>query len=201
MKLEQLVESAKNYVDELLVESFLVRLDDLTPIKSKHPLLKTSKSAKGPFIQGNKVFYIDQAGRFHREDGPAIIDLDTGQLMFYNHGNIRQRDQGPGIIAPDGTEYYYTARIRAKTIPGRDAQNDIATGKVKLPTKADIEVVSETGKEASEAEKPKKKTTSSRRTTKKTTAKKTTAKKTTTKKTSTKKKSATQVSAENKTTS
>ena len=45
-------------------------------------------------------------GKFHREDGPAIIHQD-GNQYWYRNGDLH-RDDGPAIIWPDGTSTWYT---------------------------------------------------------------------------------------------
>ena len=53
---------------------------------------------------GEKFWY-DSNGKFHRDDGPAVIYAD-GDKAWYQHG-VRHRADDPAIIGADGTEYWY----------------------------------------------------------------------------------------------
>lgn len=55
-------------------------------------------------IGGNRI-WLDEDGRFHREDGPAIIRGD-GAEFWYRHGVVH-RDYGPAITWPDGFEEFW----------------------------------------------------------------------------------------------
>ena len=53
---------------------------------------------------GNKI-YKDEKGRFHREDGPAIIYKD-GTKKWYKHG-LLHREDGPAVIYSNGFKKWY----------------------------------------------------------------------------------------------
>jgi hypothetical protein len=44
-------------------------------------------------------------GKYHREDGPAVI-YPTGDAVWYNNGKLHRED-GPAIIYKDGTQFWY----------------------------------------------------------------------------------------------
>jgi hypothetical protein len=44
-------------------------------------------------------------GKYHRDDGPAIIDSD-GTQYWYKDGNLHRED-GPAYIRPDGTQAWF----------------------------------------------------------------------------------------------
>ena len=52
---------------------------------------------------GTKRWYLD--GKFHREDGPAII-YEDGVKQWYLHGNLHRED-GPAVEYPDGRKYWF----------------------------------------------------------------------------------------------
>jgi hypothetical protein len=52
---------------------------------------------------GTKRWYLD--GKFHREDGPAIV-YEDGQKQWYLRGNLHRED-GPAIVYPDGQKEWY----------------------------------------------------------------------------------------------
>jgi len=49
--------------------------------------------------------YVDADNRFHREDGPALIE-DDGDKEWWNHG-LRTRADGPAIERSDGSYEYW----------------------------------------------------------------------------------------------
>ena len=52
---------------------------------------------------GTKRWY--KGGKWHRDDGPAVIYPD-GSQCWYKEGT-RHRDDGPAVIKADGTQYWY----------------------------------------------------------------------------------------------
>ena len=58
----------------------------------------------GEDIDGNR-FWLDENGKFHREDGPAVIQGD-GSELWYRHG-ILHRDYGPAVTWSDGHEEFW----------------------------------------------------------------------------------------------
>ena len=52
---------------------------------------------------GTKRWYLD--GKFHREDGPAIV-YESGEKQWYLHGNLHRED-GPAIEYPGGEKLWY----------------------------------------------------------------------------------------------
>lgn len=57
---------------------------------------------------GNKSWWLN--GRYHREDGPAIIYSD-GYQSWYLNGKLHRED-GPAIIDVDGTPSWYVTGKR-----------------------------------------------------------------------------------------
>ncbi len=74
---------------------------------------------------GNK--YYNDSGKYHREDGPAIIEPDGSQSWFKD-GN-RHRDDGPAIIWQDGTQSWWKDG-REYTKEEFDKQTKTCDGKV-----------------------------------------------------------------------
>jgi hypothetical protein len=68
--------------------------------KEQLPYYRTTKVV---LPDGSQMYRLK--GRFHRLDGPALIDMD-GTEEWYKHG-LRHRLDGPAIICPDGDEIYY----------------------------------------------------------------------------------------------
>jgi hypothetical protein len=68
------------------------------------------KLPDGAFIkkEPRRVSYFDKHYRYHRDDGPAVIDTDSdgGRVCWYRHGEIH-RDDGPAIISPNDVEEWY----------------------------------------------------------------------------------------------
>jgi hypothetical protein len=53
---------------------------------------------------GEKFWY-DSNGKFHRDDGPAVIYAD-GDKAWYQHGKFH-RDDGPAVEYADGDKFWY----------------------------------------------------------------------------------------------
>jgi len=53
----------------------------------------------------NDIRYYNEAGQFHRDDGPAIIYND-GEKHWYQNGVIH-RDDGPALIFANGEKLWY----------------------------------------------------------------------------------------------
>ena len=51
------------------------------------------------------IRYYNTEGKIHREDGPAVIDPNSGVQWLRN--GIRHRDNGPAIIYAGGDEFWY----------------------------------------------------------------------------------------------
>jgi hypothetical protein len=45
-------------------------------------------------------------GKYHREDGPAYYNIETGVEYWYQHGNLHRED-GPAIILPNGYKAWW----------------------------------------------------------------------------------------------
>jgi len=58
---------------------------------------------------GHKLWH-DSDGKYHREDGPAIEEVD-GRKYWYKHGKWHRED-GPAIEYADGNKYYYLEDIQ-----------------------------------------------------------------------------------------
>jgi|TARA_R110000851_G_scaffold107800_2_gene228279 hypothetical protein len=61
--------------------------------------------------EGTKTWYLD--GKFHRDDGPAIIAIH-GDTWWYLDGKLHRTD-GPAIDYPDGTKQWYHQGSRHRT--------------------------------------------------------------------------------------
>ena len=61
------------------------------------------KNGKYKDKYGNIRWYKD--GKYHREDGPAIIEKD-GSKAWYLNGNLNRED-GPAIELASGSKYWY----------------------------------------------------------------------------------------------
>ena len=59
------------------------------------------------------LFYKNSDGKYHREDGPAII-WKNGTQEWFLHGK-RHRTDGPAIVYADGTEAWYLHDKRHRT--------------------------------------------------------------------------------------
>jgi len=79
------------------------------------------KIRQGKYIdgEGNECWYRD--GKYHREDGPAMIFKDGSKHWYKN--NLRHREDGPAIIYPDDTEYYYLEGNRIAKVDYLKVQN------------------------------------------------------------------------------
>ena len=62
------------------------------------------------YSDGSKVWYKND--KLHRDDGPAVIDTD-GYKVWYKNGE-RHRDDGPAIIYSDGRKIWYKNGVRIK---------------------------------------------------------------------------------------
>jgi hypothetical protein len=51
------------------------------------------------------IYYYNDEGLLHREDGPAI-EYSNGEKHWYKN-NLRHRDDGPAIEYPNGAKYWY----------------------------------------------------------------------------------------------
>lgn len=60
----------------------------------------------------NNIDYVDDQGRPHRENGPAVID-GLGAKFWYIHGN-KHREDGPAIEWEDGDKWWYLNDKRIK---------------------------------------------------------------------------------------
>lgn len=76
-------------------------------------------------INPNKIkeSFIDENGKYHREDGPAVTK-HGGEQRWYRHGKLH-RDGGPALISPiEGTdkmfeEWYQNGKIHREDGPAR----------------------------------------------------------------------------------
>ena len=48
-------------------------------------------------------------GKYHREDGPAVIDHDG--TIYYYLNDLRHREDGPAVIYPDGKKEWYLNNV------------------------------------------------------------------------------------------
>jgi hypothetical protein len=55
--------------------------------------------------QYGDIFWYDDARRFHRENGPAII-WSNGDIEYYQHGEFHRED-GPAVMFDNGDNWYY----------------------------------------------------------------------------------------------
>ncbi len=62
------------------------------------------KVTKTAFPNGD-IFYKNERGEFHHEDGPAVIYTNGYQAWFIN-GKLHCEDE-PAVIYPDGSKVYY----------------------------------------------------------------------------------------------
>ena len=53
---------------------------------------------------GTKHWYLN--GRYHREDGPAAIEIANGNKWWYLNGKYHRKD-GPAVELANGTKYWY----------------------------------------------------------------------------------------------
>lgn len=65
----------------------------------------SSKKSIKPLNKFRREEYLDAEGRLHRNDGPAIIEMD-GYQAWYRHG-LRHREDGPARIWCNGTKEWY----------------------------------------------------------------------------------------------
>ena len=63
------------------------------------------------FTDGTQMWY--QHGKFHREDGPAVIYAD-GTQMWYQQDQLHRED-GPAVICADGSKKWYIKGKLEKT--------------------------------------------------------------------------------------
>ena len=56
-------------------------------------------------VDNGTIFYKNENGDFHREDGPAIICSD-GRKYWYKNGKFHRED-GPAEIWPNGTKMWW----------------------------------------------------------------------------------------------
>lgn len=61
---------------------------------------------------GTKRYYNDK-GDFHREDGPAIINL-AGRIRFMKNGKPHCFDGNPSVIDRDGTRSWQVGLIHSR---------------------------------------------------------------------------------------
>lgn len=58
-----------------------------------------------PVRYTDRMVWLDEEGRRHREDGPAVVYF-SGTALWYNHG-VRHREDGPAFRGSDGIEQWY----------------------------------------------------------------------------------------------
>lgn len=68
-------------------------------------------SGTSKHINGKTVWY--ENGKYHRIDGPAVIESDGTQKWYLN--GVRHREDGPAIIRPDGREEWWINGKHADT--------------------------------------------------------------------------------------
>jgi|ERR1700691_1473045 len=64
----------------------------------------------GPAVidhDGSMCYYLN--GKYHREDGPAVIDHDG--TIYYYLNDLRHREDGPAVIYPDGKKEWYLNNV------------------------------------------------------------------------------------------
>lgn len=57
------------------------------------------------YMEGPYATYWLRSYKYHRYDGPAIIEK-SGWVRWYQFG-VQHRDDGPAVISPDGRTYWY----------------------------------------------------------------------------------------------
>ena len=65
------------------------------------------KTYKVTVDEKGTIRYYNEAGEYHREDGPAVIDGDI--QAWYLNGK-RHREDGPAIINGDRQEWYLNGK-------------------------------------------------------------------------------------------
>ena len=65
------------------------------------------------YVFGTTCYYLN--GKYHREDGPAVIYPD-GTLHYYLNGELHRED-GPAIIYPGGNIYYLNGKCHREDGP------------------------------------------------------------------------------------
>ncbi len=51
------------------------------------------------------VFYLNNKGQLHRDDGPAVIYPDGSQAWYKN--DEYHRENGPAVIGANGNQFWY----------------------------------------------------------------------------------------------
>jgi hypothetical protein len=70
-------------------------------------------------IENRNHYWRDEAGKYHREDGPAV-EWTNGYKKWYCHGKIHRED-GPAIIwGGIGSEWYYHGKLHRNNGPSRE---------------------------------------------------------------------------------
>ena len=67
--------------------------------------METKEYARKEVGEDGTVWYYDEKGDLHREDGPALERAD-GAKAWYRNGK-RHREDGPAIEDADGTKVWY----------------------------------------------------------------------------------------------
>lgn len=60
---------------------------------------------RDPVRYPDRMLWLDEHDRRHREDGPAVVYF-SGTEIWYIHG-VRHRADGPAFRGSDGTEQWY----------------------------------------------------------------------------------------------
>lgn len=93
-------------VDEDLKKCNTVLRGEFTEFWQEEALVHCS------FNDGWKMWFDESSytGALHRENGPAVIKPD-GSFYYYNHGKLHRED-GPAIVRADGSEEWYINGIK-----------------------------------------------------------------------------------------
>ena len=72
------------------------------------------------------IYYKNERGQFHREDGPAVETTD-GYKEWHLNGKVHRED-GPAVELTDGDKWYY---LNNKWFTKEDWEEEIAKLKLK----------------------------------------------------------------------
>ena len=90
-------------------------------------LREMHRQNRGPVVEDGTEKFLDEEGRLHRDDGPAVR-YSNGDKEWYKHGDrhregapavitanseqwyvngVLHRDDGPAVVMASGTKYWY----------------------------------------------------------------------------------------------
>lgn len=94
-------EQARKRLAQYLKDSVLKKQQQASALQKQYPFLKVSYEIDP--IEGNRLCF-KQDGKFHRMDGPAVIN-DDGEAKWFQNG-LLHRDDGPAVKSHN-TEIWY----------------------------------------------------------------------------------------------